>query len=105
MERAARSVRVQATGQIGRGLLATLETSRSITVPPSSAASRTPGGKAGRRPSRSRRAMAGRACAVCPPNQRAAPSISHAQRSSARSRRGVSRLGRSRLFSTITRRA
>jgi hypothetical protein len=80
-------------------------TSRSITVPPSSGASLTPGGNAGRRPSRKRRAIAGWACIVWPPNQRAAPSTSHAQRSSARMRRGVVRTGTSGLFSMITRRA
>ena len=81
-------------------------TSRSITVPPSRGASRTPGGNAGRRPSRRRRAIAGRACAVWPPNQRAAPSSSHAHRSSARIRRGLLvRSGTSGLFSMITRRA
>ena len=79
--------------------------SRSITVPPSSRASRTPGGKLGRPPSCRRRAIAGRACSVWPANHRAAPSSSHAQRSSARSRAGAGRRGRSRLLSAITRRA
>ena len=62
--------------------------SRSITVPPSSGASRSPGGKLGRPPSRSRRPIAGRACSVWPENQRAAPSSSQAQRSSAAKRAG-----------------
>ena len=59
---------------------------RSITVPPSSAASRSDGGKSGRAPSRSRRAIAGRACAVWPENHCAAPAMSQAQRRCAQRR-------------------
>ena len=79
--------------------------SRSITVPPSSVASRSPGGKRGCEPSCRRRAIAGRACSVWPQNQRAAPSSSHAQRSSRRTRIARITRCRSRLLSMITRRA
>ncbi len=54
--------------------------SRSSTDPPSSCASRIPGGNDGSPPSRRRRAIAGRACAVCPENHCPAPAASHANR-------------------------
>jgi hypothetical protein len=49
--------------------------------------------------------MAGRACAVWPPNQRAAPSNSQAQRSSRRRRSAGITRSRSLLEAMITRRA
>jgi hypothetical protein len=59
-----------------------------MTVPPSRCASRTAGGKDGGGPSRRRRAIAGRENEVWREKNCAAPHVSHAQRSSRRSRDG-----------------
>ncbi len=71
-------------------------------MPPSRWASRTPGGKAGSGPSRSRRAIAGRAYAVWPENHCAAPACSHAQRTYRAKRTGPNGGGSRWLFTPTT---
>src|SRR5215208_5017345 len=79
--------------------------SRSTRVPPSSRASRGPGGNAGRPPSRRRRATAGRARVLCPLRTDAVPSASHAQRRTARAVPGVSGGGSDGFSAPTARRA